>query len=135
MNKVVEHLINHNVKPSLQRIAIMKYLMENKNHPTVDTIYNDLLPQVPTLSRTTIYNTLKVLEGNKALITLDIDSKNLHYDGDVSPHAHFMCNKCGKIHDMPIPIESLADVPGMTNFKIEDVKLYYKGICEECNIA
>ncbi len=135
MNRVVEHLISHNVKPSLQRIAIMKYLMENKNHPTVDIIYNDLLPEIPTLSRTTVYNTLKVLEEKKALITLDIDSKNLHYDGDVSPHAHFMCNVCGSIHDIPIPSDSITEVSGMTNFKIEDVKLYYKGVCGECVIA
>lgn len=135
MNRVVEHLVNHNIKPSLQRIAIMKYLMDNKNHPTADKIYSELLPQMPTLSRTTVYNTLKVLEENNALITLDIDSKNLHYDGDVTPHAHFMCNKCGTIHDMSIPNDAISPISGMERFKIEVVKLYYKGICEKCDVA
>ena len=36
MEVVVERLQGHNIKPSVQRIAIMKYLMEHRTHPTVD---------------------------------------------------------------------------------------------------
>ena len=39
MEVVVERLQGHNIKPSVQRIAIMKYLMEHRTHPTVDEIY------------------------------------------------------------------------------------------------
>ena len=33
---VVEQLQSHNIKPSVQRMAIMTYLMEHRTHPTVD---------------------------------------------------------------------------------------------------
>lgn len=48
------------VKPSLQRIAIVEYLMENRIHPTADDIYHALCIQVPTLSKTTVYNTMRL---------------------------------------------------------------------------
>jgi len=32
---VVKRLQNHNIKPSVQRIAIMNYLIEHRTHPTV----------------------------------------------------------------------------------------------------
>ena len=67
MNNTIQYLLSHNVKPSAQRIAIMKYLLEHRAHPTVDRIYTELLPAMPTLSRTTVYNTLRVLAENNAL--------------------------------------------------------------------
>ena len=50
---VVKRLQNHNIKPSVQRIAIMNYLIEHRTHPTVDEIYTALSPSIPTLSKTT----------------------------------------------------------------------------------
>ena len=44
---VVKRLQNHNIKPSVQRIAIMNYLIEHRTHPTVDEIYTALSPSIP----------------------------------------------------------------------------------------
>lgn len=52
-----DYLEKCGIKPSLQRIAIVEYLMENRIHPTADDIYHALCIQVPTLSKTTVYNT------------------------------------------------------------------------------
>ena len=57
--KPYERLLDHNIKPSVQRIAIMQYLMEYPVHPSADDIYTALSPSMPTLSKTTVYNTLK----------------------------------------------------------------------------
>ncbi|MEG0701392.1 MAG: transcriptional repressor, partial [Muribaculaceae bacterium] len=113
-------------------IAIMKYLFEHPIHPPVDKIYSELLPDMPTLSRTTVYNTLRVLEEHNALLTLNIDSKTVHYDGNITPHAHFMCRCCGSIYDMPLPEGILNPIPKMSSFNVEVIKLYYKGVCEAC---
>ena len=66
---VVKRLQNHNIKPSVQRIAIMNYLIEHRTHPTVDEIYTALSPSIPTLSKTTVYNTLKLLSEQGAAQT------------------------------------------------------------------
>lgn len=127
----VKRLQEHHIKPSVQRIAIMRYLMamEHRTHPTIDEIYTALAPSMPTLSRTTVYNTLKLLDEQGAVKTLTIDERNACYDIDTTPHAHFLCKRCGKIYDlagMPSPAEA------MNGHEVQEVHLYYKGICKHC---
>ena len=55
-----EYLLKYDIKPSVQRMAIMDYLMSHRIHPSADEIYNALYPTIPTLSKTTIYNTMKL---------------------------------------------------------------------------
>ena len=100
---VIERLQSHSIKPSVQRIAIMQYLMDHHTHPTVDEIYTALAPGMPTLSKTTVYNTLKLLDEHAAIQTLTIDGRNTCYDGDTTPHAHFLCTVCNKAYALPCP--------------------------------
>ena len=60
MKSLQEHLIKNGINPSFQRLKILEYLMNNDTHPTVDNIYNALIDIIPTISKTTIYNTLKL---------------------------------------------------------------------------
>lgn len=130
---VVEHLQAHNIKPSVQRIAIMQYLMEHRTHPTVEEIYLALSPSMPTLSKTTVYNTLKLLSLEGAAQTLTIDERNTCYDGDTSPHAHFLCKRCGKIYDILLynVVKQVENIE-ISEHAIEEIHYYYKGICKDC---
>lgn len=66
---VVKRLQNHNIKPSVQRIAIMNYLIEHRTHPTVDEIYTALSPSIPTLSKTTADKDDQVSFGKYAAVS------------------------------------------------------------------
>ena len=99
-HSVIEKLSSHNIKPSLQRIAVFSYLLEKKNHPTVDMIYSDLHPSMPTLSKTTVYNTLKLFIENGLVQTILIEDEELRYDAEILEHIHFKCTKCKSIHDI-----------------------------------
>ena len=128
MEIVVERLQGHNIKPSVQRIAIMKYLMEHRTHPTVDEIYTAL-----TLSKTTVYNTLKILSEQGAAQTLTIDERNTCYDADTTPHAHFLCKRCGKVYDLACndTVRQVVDTD-MDGHEVQEIHYYYKGICKQC---
>lgn len=129
----VEYLTSHGIKPSVQRIAVMDYLLENHTHPTVEEIYNDLHEKMPTLSKTTVYNTLKLLTEHEAISQLTIDEHRSCYDADTSKHAHFLCNQCGKVYDIRLlndRLESIADIPA--NFTACCSALYFIGCCSEC---
>ena len=129
----VKRLQNHNIKPSVQRIAIMSYLMEHRTHPTVDEIYTALSPTMPTLSKTTVYNTLKLLSEQGAAQTLTIDERNTCYDADTFPHSHFLCKCCGKIFDLECPGNNKKVIDTeMDGHCIQEVHYYYKGICKHC---
>lgn len=132
--EVKTYLENKSIRPSLQRMAVMQYLLEHPTHPTVDDIYLGLCKDIPTLSKTTIYNTLKLLVDKGAALCLTIDEKNTRYDGFVHNHAHFKCTKCGEVFDLSLK-ENIAyhDADQINGFVINDTKVYHNGLCSKCN--
>ena len=72
-------LKQHGIRPSLQRVCVFRYLRSVKTHPTVDEIYTVLQPEYPSLSRTTVYNTLELLLANDLAISLDFGDGFLRY--------------------------------------------------------
>ena len=131
--RTYDYLLSFNVKPSVQRMAIMDYLLTHRTHPSIDEIYLALCDEIPTLSKTTVYNTLKLFVEHGAAQMLTIDEKNACYDADITLHAHFLCKKCNKIFDFPAPAEDMQ-VAQMKDkgFQLEDVHYYYRGICPQC---
>lgn len=130
---IANHLLRCNIKPSVQRIAIMNYLMDNRTHPNVDEIYSCLSPSIPTLSRTTVYNTLKLFAENGVVSALTIDEKNICFDADTSMHSHFLCKKCNRIYDVEchVPTEALNTLIS-EGHNVSETHYYYKGICKNC---
>lgn len=116
----------------MQRMAIMEYLMSHATHPTVDVIYNQLLPKMPTLSRTTIYNTLELFREKGAIRVLNLDNKTAHYDGDTSVHAHLLCRRCGNIYDIEIPSLLYAELNNLPDHLVEQTEISYRGVCSDC---
>ena len=95
--EAITRLADHGIKPSVQRIAIMQYLLTHFTHPTVDDVYRGLLPKIPTLSRTTVYNTLRMFSDNDAAQMITINEHRVCYDGNITPHAHFICTECRRV--------------------------------------
>ncbi|MDR1379885.1 MAG: transcriptional repressor [Tannerella sp.] len=131
MDTTSQYLSGYGIRPSVQRIAIMRYLKSNRTHPTADEIFEALRMQIPTLSKTTVYNTLKLFVEQGAAIYIGIDEKNARFDGYVEPHAHFRCKICGKIIDLEMNMEDF--LPRDFRGQIDESYFYIKGICEDCN--
>lgn len=132
-NDAINRLVDHGVKPSAQRIAIMSYLMSHRTHPTVEDVYQGLVKTMPTLSRTTVYNTLRMLAENKAAQLLTIDDHHVCYDGMTEPHVHFICRKCGRVIDlMEEPAPNVGGGLCVGGCLIDEAQLYYRGICPGC---
>ena len=53
IENVGEYLKKNGIKPSVQRMKIFQYLLDHHTHPTVDDIFQNLSPEMPTLSKTT----------------------------------------------------------------------------------
>lgn len=131
-----KYLESYGIKASLQRLAVMEYLMTHRIHPSADEIFSALLPSMPTLSKTTIYNTLNALSELGAIQALDIDPRQLHYDCDTTPHAHFLCSACGRIEDIMLDAAKFRELTSRRapeGSAVQSVQLIYKGICKACN--
>lgn len=128
-----DRLLAYSIKPSMQRIAIMDYLMEHRTHPSADVIYMALSPTMPTLSKTTVYNTLKLFSEQGAALMLTIDERNANFDADTSAHAHFLCKKCGMIYDLACEVETKkVEHLQLDGHEVTEMHYYYKGICRKC---
>lgn len=134
--ETIDYLVQHGIKPSVQRMAVMEYLLSHHTHPTADEIHSALTARIPTLSKTTVYNTLRLLVDNGAVTQLTIDERNVCFDAEARPHAHFLCNRCGKVYDLPlrqVNIDAAAEIP--ESFRTESAALYYCGKCAACTRA
>lgn len=133
MQKVRDYLAEKDIKPSLQRMAVMKYLKEHPCHPSANDIYEALHPDMPTLSLTTVYNTLKLFVEKGAALCIQTGERMCHFDGDMAPHMHLYCTECGRIIDMSVEdtVFSSGEAAAV-NFEILDTQILIKGHCAEC---
>lgn len=126
-----DYLTKRGIRPSFHRIKILEYLFMNKTHPTVDDIYKDLINEIPTLSRTTIYNTLSLFVEKGIVSQLIIDEGEARYDLREKPHAHFRCIKCGRIFDIDFDC-ALFKEKFIDGNKIIETQVNIIGICKDC---
>lgn len=136
MDDIKEILVQNGISPSYHRIKIYEYLVNNRVHPTVDMIYEDVLENIPTLSKTTIYNTLKTFSEKGLVSCITIEDNEVRYDADVSLHGHFKCISCGALYDIDVdrlPVEKKLIINRKINgHLITEKHIYFKGICKKC---
>ncbi len=129
---IKSYLSKNGVRPLQKRVKIMHYLISNRNHPTVDLIYNDLSQTISSLSKTTVYNVLNLFVQEGLVNALNIENNELRYDADTSIHGHFKCRICGGVFNFAIRKEDLPD-PSLDGFRIEDFQYSLKGVCSFCD--
>lgn len=131
MSKAIELLQRHSIRASYQRLTVLNYMLEHRVHATADEIYDGLRSEMPVLSRTTVYNTLRLFKEKGVVEALGLDDVSMHYDVCTEPHAHFHCSRCGVITDVDIPAEEwermLAFGKGAPH-----MLLTYTGLCDRC---
>ena len=125
-------LKKNNIRPSYTRIKIMEYLTTRQSHPTADEIYSRLLHEIPTLSKTTVYNSLNTFVKAGLVRTVTIEDNEAGFDADTSDHGHFKCGKCGRIFDFAVDLAGLHLQSALPGFKIKQRDVYFKGICPGC---
>ena len=126
-----EFLRGRGIQPSHQRIRIYESLAAVKTHPSADVLYRELLPEMPTLSRTTVFSTLDLFARKGVAQRLALSGSELRYDADLSRHVHFRCRSCGAVADMP---ESRAPSPprAPAGYVVETSQFYAEGLCPSC---
>ena len=129
---ITNKLRSADLKSTFQREKILEYLSSRKEHPTVDMIYKYMLSIYPSISKTTVYNTVKSLDKAGLIKAVKFCSKGeVIYDGNPSVHYHFVCKECGKIFDLDLDCKNIIKKE-INGHKVEDICAYFSGICKEC---
>jgi Fur family peroxide stress response transcriptional regulator len=116
-----------------QRLAILKVLTENKEHPSADQIYGQVRKTFPTTSLATVYNTLECLKEMGEVLELPFGDGN-RYDGrNPSPHPHLVCTVCGRIEDLSIDLrKTAAELAATWGYANVRPRLEFYGVCPRC---
>ena len=117
------------MKYSRQRETILNYLMSVTCHPTAEQIYENVRCVMPNISLGTVYRNLAQLEQAGTIRKLKVGPQD-HFDGDLKPHAHFVCKACGKVYDVMLPE---FRVPTPDGFRVESEETFLFGTCKNCN--
>ncbi|HFI0067272.1 TPA: Fur family transcriptional regulator [Streptococcus suis] len=132
---VIQHLKENGVRITSTRKAVVAYIIESNDHPSAEMIYQDLLPDYPSMSLATVYNNLKLLleEGFVTEIKRTNDNTT-YYDFMGHDHLNIICEVCGKITDfMDIELPSLKkEAQSQTGYKVTKEVLSIYGICPDC---
>lgn len=126
-----ELLKHHDIKPSLTRMMILDYLASAKTHPNVDEIYQALQSKIPTLSKTTVYNTLHLFIEKALARSVLLQDNEQRFDLASHPHAHFQCKICHHVFDADF-VPDLKHAQSLSNHDIEDISVLLIGVCEAC---
>ncbi len=116
-----------------QRQEIFRAVARSSSHPCAETVFEEVRTSLPNVSLDTVYRTLSSLEEMGLLMRVGLTSK-ARFDGDLRPHCHFVCTKCGEVYDIfPQENEQIAcPLPARSVGEIKQINVQYKGICKNC---
>lgn len=131
---IIKALRNKGYKATPQRIAISRFTLSSKDHPTAQTIYSEVKKVYPTVSLATVYKTIQILKSEGLIQELNSPQGQNRFDSDIKPHINLVCLQCGSIEDWEdsmVP-EIIARAKVATNFTATGQSFEVYGICQSC---
>lgn len=136
MTKTERTLLSKGIRPTEMRLKIYKYLKRKTYADSLNEMQKVFLKKSKsnkTANKTTFYRTMKLFEEKNIVHQIDDGTAVAKYalsDENISDlHMHFHCTVCGKTICLPDRI-SKQNLPD--DYKINDVNLVLKGVCENC---
>ncbi len=127
MKNLKSLLEESHLKITPQRLAILKEL-DMKGHATIEEIYENIKELFPSISLATIYKNINALKSHNIVSEVCLHQKP-KYEIQKEPHAHFICEKCGYVEDIPFDdIEKKLE----KRYPHSKKELYIYGNCENC---
>lgn len=116
-----------------QKSFILDYLKSVKTHPTAEIVYGEVKKKLPNISQGTVYRVLSNFKEKGQVLAIDTKD-NVHFDADISDHAHFICENCGNVYDV-IAECSKCGILRNKKTKVGEINSYmikFYGICKKC---
>ena len=118
-----------------KRNAILAYLQHSDAHPSAETIYTDLKPEIPDLSLGTVYRNLKLFQQQGLVSSIATVHGVERFDANTEPHVHFICSGCDAIIDLPqmeVPQQLNCQAEQSSGCRVEGCQLTFTGRCSQC---
>ena len=123
------------VRHSKKRDAMLELMRGTKCHPTADWVYRRMRELFSDISLGTVYRNLNQLCEERLVMRVGVVDGHERFDADVSPHAHFFCECCGAVLDLPdnAPTQTyLASLSKQYGFVADSHEFKLHGRCNDC---
>ena len=121
---------------SKQRNTILRAVINSKDHPRADWVYDQVRQEIPNISMGTVYRNLNSLARSGEIRQLDIADGTSRFDGNTDDHYHFRCEECGHIFDLDEPVDQAISerVARNTGFRVYRQRMELIGLCNACQV-
>ncbi len=132
IEEIKNKLSQHGLKATIQRIQVYSAMLKTKSHPTAEDIYSMVKAEIPSISLSTIYNTLDSLIEKNLVSTVKTDSDVTRYDAFLDSHHHIYVGGGDEIIDyysqeLDDLLNDFFKKNSIPNFEIKEIKLQLKG--------
>ena len=133
--RIMEVFRRNGFRATPQRIAVVQAVLGSKDHPTAEQVFNRVKERVPTISLSTVYNTLHTMRDLNMVQELAFNH-NHRFDRNTNIHINMVCENCGEITDIERDDleKEIFEIAKKRRFKITRHRFDLYGICRKCEI-
>jgi Fur family transcriptional regulator, iron response regulator len=108
----LERLRAAGLRPTRQRLALARLLLENGNrHVTAEQLHSEALAAQIPVSLATVYNTLHQFIECGILREVVVEPGRSYFDTNTDDHHHFFCESSGMLQDIASELISVGNLP------------------------
>lgn len=117
------------LRSTKQREHIYGIVLTKRDHPTADEVYVRAKEDMPSISLATVYNCLETLVGTGLVRMVNFERQPTRYCPNIKPHAHFHCDRTGRIYDVHLPETAIQFLGKLlpSGFTINHLELSFNG--------
>jgi Fur family peroxide stress response transcriptional regulator len=133
-SSIITALRRGNYRATSQRIAICRFVLSSREHPTAERTYREVKKLHPTVSLATVYKTLRVLRELRLVQELTFSLNDTRFDSNVSPHINVVCLQCGSVSDVKEQTISaiVRRAASKIKFRVTGQRFDLYGVCDKC---
>jgi Fe2+ or Zn2+ uptake regulation protein len=111
--------------------AMLELLKSRKGHFTAELVLVSMRENFPTICLATVYRSLDIFTREGKVRRISNPGGARYYEGNLAPHDHAVCLRCGKVSDITVP--GLREVIASNlNGKIVSVDMTVNFLCRGC---
>lgn len=123
---------------TFQRQVIYEAVVDSREHPTPELIYEQVRQRIPSISLGTIYKNVKTFLDSGVLKEVTIHHGSLRLESNMTPHHHLVCSSCKAIFDIEESAVEPVQLPRTelpAGFSIKQCRVEFVGLCKGCQTA
>lgn len=100
-------------------------------HPTAEEVCAKISRSGAKASLGTVYRNLNLMASLGEISKLSLGDGRERFDFCAEPHAHFKCDRCGAIVDIPMRLQKIAALERL-GFDVRAERVLISGLCPKC---